>query len=203
MHSPGGIPGPSPAVMWGSTASERSWDSEPGPLMTGIAYGAVGAASLSGVGALYRSGILVPAFYQATRPHWWALYNAAREASDIKHFVKGGEFKPTWSLKDRPIGLKGFMHRIIPVAIPFPWFDLQGIHTVEGSSSHGLVQNGGPSAPLVQRGQLSDVLSLGKTLKTQSAHGRSSRTSATRRQRRCPPGHRWNGRRCVPIRKRS
>ena len=71
---------------------------------------------------------------------------------------------------------------------------------VDGSSSQDLVQNGGPSAPLplVQRGQLSDVLSLGKTLKTQSAHGRSSRTSATaggrvslKKPKQCPRGTRW------------
>ena len=87
----------------------------------------------------------------------------------------------------------------------YPLVGVPIYNLVEGSSSHGLVQNGGPSAPppLVQSGQLSDILSLGKISRPQSAHGRSSRTSATRRQR-CPPGHRWNRTlgKCVPIRKR-
>jgi hypothetical protein len=69
---------------------------------------------------------------------------------------------------------------------------------VDGSSSQDLVQNGGPSAPLVQRGTSSDVLSLGKTLKTQSAHGFRSGKARTaggkRRSRRCPPGYYWDRR---------
>lgn len=67
---------------------------------------------------------------------------------------------------------------------------------VDGSSSQDLVQNGGPSAPLVQRGQLSDVLSLGKTLKTQSAHGFRSGEARTaggkRRIRRYPLSMDWD-----------
>ncbi len=206
MHSPGGIPGVSPAVTWNATAAERQWSGGL-DLITPIAMVGGTALSLSAIGALYRSGIIGHSIYQATRPHWWAVYNAYKEQADIRHALKGGKFKASWSLTSRPIGLKGFMHRIIPVSIPFPWIDFQGYHqAVDGSSSQDLVQNGGPSAPLVQRGTLSDVLSLGKTLKTQSAHGFSSGKAPTaggkRRSRRCPPGHRWNGRRCVPIRKR-
>ena len=202
MHSPGGIPGTSSAVTWNATAAERAWNVEPGPLATALGTGVVAGASLSTIGALYRAGILVPAVYQATRPYWWAVYNAYKEMSDIKHFLKGGKFEASWSLTQRPIGLKGFMHRIIPVAIPFPWLDLQGVH-VDGSSSHGLVQNGGPSAPkpLVRSGPSSDVLSLGKTLKTQSAHGFRPGKAPARRQRRCPPGHRWDPQLRICVRK--
>ena len=61
---------------------------------------------------------------------------------------------------------------------------------VDGSSSQDLVQNGGPSAPpLLQSGRPSDVLSLGKTLKTQSAHGFRSgkaRTAGGKRRSRRP-----------------
>ena len=76
---------------------------------------------------------------------------------------------------------------------------------VDGSSSQDLVQNGGPSAPpLLQSGRPSDVLSLGKTLKTQSAHGFRSGKARTaggksmhaRRKGkstpRCPPGFFWS-----------
>ena len=211
MHSPGGIPGVSPAVSWNDTAAERSYDYGVSPL---VKTGAGLALSLSAIGALYRSGILGYSIYQATRPHWWAVYNAYKEQADIRHALKGGKFKASWSLTSRPIALKGFMHRMIPVSIPFPWIDFQGYHTtVDGSSSQDLVQNGGPSAPLVQRGKSSDVLSLGKTLKTQSAHGFSSGKAPTaggkRRSRRythmsirnCPPGYIWSEkkRRCVHV----
>jgi len=75
---------------------------------------------------------------------------------------------------------------------------------VDGSSSQDLVQNGGPSAPpLLQSGRPSDVLSLGKTLKTQSAHGfssgkaptaggkRRSRRQTLQKPKKCPRGTRW------------
>jgi len=75
---------------------------------------------------------------------------------------------------------------------------------VDGSSSQDLVQNGGPSAPpLRQSGRPSDVLSLGKTLKTQSAHGFRSgkartasgkRRSRREKKRKCPKGWHWSNR---------
>ena len=109
--------------------------------------------------------------------------------------------------------LKGFRNPFVAygsITDTLTWMDrailgAKVYQIVDGSSSQDLVQNGGPSAPppLVQSGQLSDILSLGKISRPQSAHGRSSRTSATRRQP-CPPGHRWNRTlgKCVPIRKR-
>ncbi len=208
MHSPGGIPGISPAVMWNASAAERQWsrDSSSLRIWDPLLIAGGGALSLSAIGALYRSGILGYSLYQATRPHWWAVYNAYKEQADIRHALKGGKFKASWSLTSRPIALKGFMHRMIPVSIPFPWIDFQGYHTtVDGSSTQDLVQYGGPSAPLVQRGKSSDVLSLGKTLKTQSAHGFRSGKARTAggkrrtRRKKCPPGYFWSyqKRKCV------
>lgn len=204
MHSPGGIPGVSSVVMWNDTAASRQWSYTPGLVTRTLGTAALGVLSLSALGALYRSGVLGAAVYQATRPHWWAFYNAYKEQADIRHALKGGDFDLDVGMTYRPLRWRGWFQRPLAVAVPFPWFDFQGVHIpVEESSSHGLVQNGGSSAPppLVQSGLLSDILSLGKISRPQSAHGRSPRLSAARRQR-CPIGHRWNGQRCVPIRKR-
>jgi hypothetical protein len=80
------------------------------------------------------------------------------------------------------------------------------IDIVEGSSSHGLVQNGGPSAPLQVSSTNADILSLGKISRpTRSSSAKRVIRPKSRKdgKNRCPPGHRWNGHRCVPIRKRS
>ena len=82
------------------------------------------------------------------------------------------------------------------------------IDIVEGSSSHGLVQNGGPPAPLQVSSTVADILSLGKI--SRPPRNPSAKRQAPRRgprralkaKNRCPKGHYWNGRRCVPIRKR-
>ena len=77
---------------------------------------------------------------------------------------------------------------------------------VEGSSSQDLVQNGGPPAPLQVSSTHSDILSLGKIFRpTRSSSAKRVIRPKSRkgRRKRCPPGHRWNGRMCVPVRKRS
>ena len=187
--------------MWDDTAASRQWGSVTDPFYLG--YAAAGALSLSGLGWLYRVGALGAlargALVQGTKARTWAAYNVYKEAGDIKHWLQGGEFDWGLTVKARPISTWYFPY---PLIVPFPWV---GLNPVDGSSSQGLVQNGGPSAPppLVQRGTSSDILSLGKISRPQSAHGRSPRASAARRQR-CPPGHRWNRSlgKCVPVRKR-
>lgn len=211
MHSPGGIPGTSSAVTWNHTAADRAYPDEvPGWMY--IAPAILGATTL---GVAYRTGIFARALYTATRPMVWAGYNAFKEYQDITHALKGGKFEVGVSLTYRPLRFKGFMHRPLAIAIPFPWIDFQGVH-VEGSSSHGLVQNGGPSAPLQISAPRTDIITLGKISKSKThatpsnsggkreAPQRASGDAKHRRggKKRCPPGHRWNGFRCVPIRKR-
>lgn len=185
------------------------------------AAGVFGLASLTPTGKLVGVGgaglrwLGVRAFYEVTRPRNWLLYNAYKEYNDIRHFLKGGDF--TWGVDwtaTRPLRWKGYFHRPLAVVIPFPWLDLQSIHkpipsiTVEESSSHDLVQNGGSSAPppLMEAEATFNRnvkrLTAGLTPSSSSAHGSRPGRAPARRQRRCPPGHRWNGRRCVPIRKR-
>ena len=79
---------------------------------------------------------------------------------------------------------------------------------VEGSSSHGLVQNGGPPAPLQVSSTVADILSLGmisRPPRNPSAKRQAPRRGPRRARKaknRCPKGHYWNGSRCVPFRKR-
>lgn len=73
---------------------------------------------------------------------------------------------------------------------------------VEGSSSHDLVQNGGPPALLLPSGSPSSEANGSATSSAggDSAHGRGS-ADASGRRRRCPKGHYWDKRlkRCRRI----
>jgi len=77
------------------------------------------------------------------------------------------------------------------------------IDIVEGSSSHGLVQNGGPPAPLQVSSTNADILSLGKISRpTPSSSAQRVIDSKSRkgRRKRCPPGHYWDpeAKGCIP-----
>lgn len=162
-----------------------------------------GAASGLAV-SVFRGGL-----YQATRPHWWAAYNLYKEQADIRHAMSGGKFKLGTTLTYRPLGLKGFMHRIIPVALPFPWFDFQGIH-VEGSSLESYQQNGGPLTPpsLVVtddwRESLGDPSPISQGKPTRKLRGRGRSVVNPRKGERCPPGYYWHaGKRACVLNKYS
>ncbi len=201
MHSPGGIPGISSAVTWNHTSAERQYGAGL-DLLTPLAVAGFTALSLTQAGALVRIGGW--GLRVVTSPKVWAGYNLYKEQADIRHALKGGKFRPDVSMTYRPLRFPGWFGRPLAIAIPFPWLDWQGVH-VEGSSSQGLVQNGGPSAPLQVSSTTSDILSLGKISRpTRSSSAKRVIRPKSRkgRRKRCPPGHRWNGRRCVPIRKR-
>ena len=117
-------------------------------------------------------------------------YNLLNPFETIRHAQKG----------DYDKALINFFYPIVGV----PIYDL-----VEGSSSQSeqvvpVQQNGGPPA-LETPKVVSDILSLGKISRPTrpSPAKRVIRPkSRSGRRNRCPPGHYWNGRRCVPIRKR-
>ena len=116
-------------------------------------------------------------------------YNLINPLETVR-YVQAGEFDKA---------LINFFYPIVGVPI---------YNLVEGSSSHGLVQNGGPPAPLQVSSTVADILSLGKI--SRPPRNPSAKRQAPRRgprralkaKNRCPKGHYWNGRRCVPIRKR-
>jgi len=117
-------------------------------------------------------------------------YNLLNPFETIRHAQKG----------DYDKALINFLYPIVGVPI---------YNLVEGSSSQSepplVQQNGGPPA-LETPKVVSDILSLGKIARpTRSSSAKRVIRPKSRPGRtygKCPPGHRWNGRRCVPIRKR-
>jgi len=198
MHSPGGIPGVSSAVMWNDTAASRQWGSYQDPFYLGYAVAA--GLSLTGAGLLYRAGILGAAartaLVQGTKPRTWAAYNIYKEFGDLKHWARGGEFQLGLSLKARPITTMYFPY---PIAVPFPWVSL---NPVDESSSQTYQQNGGSSAPSLHISKKeSDILSLGRISRpsirtwvssTESGGGRRRKVVNPRKGERCPPGYYWH-----------
>ena len=94
-------------------------------------------------------------------------------------------------VKARPLSSFYFPY---PMVVPFPWVSL---NPVKGSSSETYQQNGGPLTPTLDvvddwRESLGDPSPISQGKPTRKLRGRS--------RPRCPPGHRWNGTRCVRIR---
>ena len=173
MHSPGGIPGVSPAHMlgtepWGSVHDVPLW-----------VQGTAGAASLSLGGPLFRVGRPVAGlalrqvgkqFYRTMHGfrNPWVAYETTGEIIDLANAIDTG---------------------------------ITIYNIVEGSSSQDLVQNGGPPAPLKVSSTHSDILSLGKIsrpTRTSSAkrviRPKSGKGNDYSKHwfPRCPPGHYWD-----------
>lgn len=200
MHSPGGIPGTSPAHMlgtepWGSVHDVPVW----------VQVG-VGAASLSLGGPLGKIARPVGGF---------ALRQIQKAALKTAHGYRNPwvAYETLGELKDMADAIKT---------------GITIYNIVEGSSSQDLVQNGGPPAPLQVSSTTADILSLGKisrptrsssakrVIRPKSRKGRRKRAYALPLDTQyetwmdhnpCDRGYRpkrikgrWH---CVPIRKRS
>ena len=127
--------------------------------------------------------------YYATRPWAWGLYNIHSEYEDLKHLAHGDPWDWQLEARYRPIYWQGWMGRSLAAAIPYPWLALRTSHPevagLETTQSPPPLHQGNqphrPSKPT--------AVSL-PNFKRPSKKGSRSR-------KRCPPGHYWNGRRCV------
>jgi len=168
---------------------------------TAYAFGMPFAAAGVGLvvmGSAYAAPLVVPpavvaseklavsAFYQVTRPHWWAAYNAYIEADDLYHWSHGDPMNFEPDIRVRPYVLPGG----VPIGVPFPWLNLRASHPeVAGletpQSPPPLHQGNKPHRPSPS------------VAAPRPTWGTKSSSKTTRSRKRCPPGHYWNGRRCV------
>lgn len=139
----------------------------------------------------------------ATRPIFWAGVNAYQEATDIAAWARGEDMSWQVDVKTRPIAtpymLTGgmFMTGGIPLIIPIP---LPYLNFTRTPSSGG----GGPGEipnfhhPPLSMKETGEILSNPPIVgEVPSAPRRSTSKKAGKRRKSCPPGYRWNGRRCV------
>ena len=202
MHSPGGGGNRSRSPMWGMgnvTAVERQWAVAgvpwvvKGPPM--LAAGIIGGTS----GLVGKSAIRL--FNLATRPLFWAGVNVYQEAQDIRSWMRGDDMSWQLSVKWRPIGPVGhgtgrFMQPGIPLFIPVPFPYLDFTRTLSsGGGGPGEIPNLHRPPSIEESGKLiTNPPMVGDVVSIPSSS--TSRKSGKRRKP-CPPGYRWNGRRCV------
>jgi len=151
-----------------------------------------------GLVAPVTRGLALRALHLSTRPVFWVGVNAYREAEDAAAFLRGEDMVLQWDLKLRPFrhpvfGSWGPGIPIIPV--PFPYLDFTKSPS-SGVGGPGELPNLHRPPPSIE--ETGEILSNppmvgGKT----GAPRPSTWKKAGKRRKSCPPGYRWDGRRCV------
>ncbi len=174
----------------GKAASGNMW------LFQTLGIVGAGAVSLTVAGKLARPalavlpGLSVRSLSLVTRPINWALYNAYSEMGDIADWVRGEEMALQPEITARPWMLPAGY----PVMVPFPWFDIKAVSS--GGGGPGEIPNLHRPPPSIE--ETGEILSNPSIAgEVPSSPRRSSTKKAGKRRKSCPPGYRWNGRRCV------
>jgi hypothetical protein len=157
-----------------------------------VVAGATAAPLAAPIAVRVGMGLGQKFLYYGTRPLVWAGYNVAVEAEGLYHWAKdpsGVEYSPELKVEKRPIALRGWFHRVVPIVIPFPYLDM--IHSSGG---------GGPGESLASTNK-GAMLHQGNRPHRPGPKVAAPRATWGRRagkhRKSCPPGYRWNGSRCV------
>ncbi len=160
-----------------------------------------GAIGLTAAGRIARPALSLASKAQlgtrviafVTRPINWGLYNAASEVGDIYDWSQGKEMGLQPEITARPWVLPAGY----PIMVPFPWLDIKA---VQSSSSGGGGPGGLPNLhqPPPSIEETGEILSIPTIVdEVLSSPRPSTSKKAGKRRKSCPPGYRWNGRRCV------
>jgi hypothetical protein len=157
----------------------------------------VGVVSLTVAGKVARPalavlpGLGVRGLSLATRPVNWALYNAYSEMGDLADWARGEEMGIQPELTARPWMLPAGY----PVMVPFPWFDIKAVSPGGGGGPPVIPNLHRPPPSIEESGEILSNPSIAGEVP--SSPRRSTSKKAGKRRKSCPPGYRWNGRRCV------
>lgn len=158
-------------------------------------------APLSTTGAAARLGFM--GLRLLTRPIFWAGVNAYQEATDLAAWARGEDMSWQLDVKLRPIAtpymLTGgmFMTAGIPLvlAVPFPYLNFTKT-TSSGVGGPGEFPNlHRPPPSIEETGKLISNPPMAGDVPSSPSSSTSSKSG--KRRKPCPPGYRWNGRRCV------
>ncbi len=160
----------------------------------------VGALSLTIAGRLARPALAVGRFLGvralpiATSPINWGIYNAYSEMGDIADWARGEEMGIQPEITARPWMLPAGY----PVMVPFPWFDIKAVSSGGGGGPPVIPNLHRPPPSIEETGEIlsnpSIMVEVPSSPLPASAY---DDLKAGRAPKPCPPGYRWNGRRCV------
>jgi len=156
-----------------------------------------GALSLTVAGRLARPalavlpGLSVRGLSFVTRPWVWAVYNAYSEAGDIADWARGEEMAIQPEITARPWMLPAGY----PIMVPFPWFDIKAVSSGGGGGPPVIPNLHRPPPSIEESGEILSNPPIAGEVPSSPRSSSSSKTG--KRRKSCPPGYRWNGRRCV------
>ncbi len=145
-----------------------------------------GALSLTVAGRLARPvlALQIPTrlVAAATRPVNWALYNAYQEAGDFAHWARGGDMEIGLGVRARPM----LLPTGLPVAVPFPWLDLQPSYSSGGGGPGGLPNLHRPPSSIEETGEILSNPPIAGEVPSSPRSSSSSRKAGKRRvERKC------------------
>jgi hypothetical protein len=149
------------------------------------------------IGAAAR-GLALRGLNLVTKPLFWVAVNVYQEAEDMADWIRGEDMSWQFGLEVRPMrhpafGMWGPGIPALPVLFPYLDFTKSPSSGVGGPGEIPNLHRPPPS--IEETGKLiSNPPMVGDVPSSPSSS--SSRKSGKRRKS-CPPGYRWNGRRCV------
>ncbi len=154
--------------------------------------------ALSGpIGALAR-GVALRGLNVVTKPVFWVGVNAYQEAEDAAAWIRGEDMSWQLSMKVRPFRHPAFgdwAPGIPAIPVPFPYLDFTKSPSSGGGGPGEIPNLHRPPPSIEETGEiLSNPPIAGEV---PSSPRPSTSKKAGKRRKSCPPGYRWNGRRCV------
>jgi len=128
-------------------------------------------------------------------PLFWAAVNLYEEGKDVAAWFRGEDMSWQLTHKWRPIFGPHPMFGPAVFPVPFPYLDFTTSPSSGGGGPGELPNLHQPPPSIEETGEiLSNPSIMGEV---PSSPRRSTSKKAGKRRKSCPPGYRWNGRRCV------
>ncbi len=152
---------------------------------------------LTGPAVGLARGLAVRALNIATKPLFWAGVNAYEESADIRAWMRGEDMSWQLDWKVRPIRLHplwgNYIGNVIPMIFPYLNFTKSPSSGVEGPGEIPKLPR--PPISMEESGEI--LTNPGIVVEVPSSPMPTFSRLAGKRRKSCPPGYRWNGRRCV------
>ena len=159
------------------------------PLLVGLAVTPVAAVATQTL--WFARGVKV-----VSHPLFWGGVNVYQESQDIAAYLRGEDMSWQLTKKWRPIYGPHPMFGPVVFPLPFPYLDFAKTPPSSGGGGPGEIPNLHRPPPSIE--ESGEILSDPGIMVGESSSPRPSTSNkAGKRRKSCPPGYRWNGRRCV------
>ena len=148
-----------------------------------------------GPAASLTRGLAIRGVSVVTKPWFWVGVNAYEEADDAAAWIRGEDMSWQLGIKGRPVKGPHPMFGPTYIPVPFPYLDFTRSPS-SGGGGPGEIPTSTTPPPSIEEtgGFIVDPPLVRDSSKPAEA---SKPKTRGKRRKSCPPGYRWNGRRCV------